>query len=97
MADSLPSQIWVHDAEGNLLFINQAYRDFYHVQITCDSQSEQAKRSMENERPGSVHDTYYQLRFKLFLDFLKITQQCCSGDINMSTNKVSKKLSPFGL
>jgi len=31
MADGLPSLIWVHDAEGNLLFINQAYRDFYRL------------------------------------------------------------------
>ena len=34
MADSLPSQTWAHDAEGNLLFINQAYRDFYRLLAT---------------------------------------------------------------
>ena len=29
MADGLPALIWVHDAEGNLLFVNKAYRNFY--------------------------------------------------------------------
>ncbi len=31
MADGLPSMIWVRDAEGRLLFINQAYRDYYQL------------------------------------------------------------------